>query len=133
MGNNKVVLFDGVCNLCNSSIQFIIENDPNKVFKFASLQSSFGQEILRENNLSTNSFDSFIYLENNTLYTESKAALKVAKQLKFPISLAYVFIIVPSFIRNGVYRFIAKNRYKWFGKQNACWMPSPDLKSRFLD
>lgn len=133
MDVNKVVFFDGVCNLCNASVQFIIENDKENIFKFASLQSDFGQKTLLKNNLDLKSFNSFIYLENNQLYFESTAALKVAKQLSFPISLMYVFIIVPPFIRNGIYKFIANNRYKWFGKQTSCWMPTPDLKEKFIN
>lgn len=133
MEANKVVFFDGVCNLCSASVQFVIENDKKNIFKFASLQSNYGQKILSEHNLDLKEFNSFMYLEGNELYFESKAALEVAKQLKFPISLLYIFIIVPSFIRDGIYNFIAKNRYKWFGKQTSCWMPSPDLKAKFID
>lgn len=133
MKATKVIFFDGVCNLCNSSVQFIIENDKENLFKFASLQSNYGQETLLQNNLNVNEFNSFIFQDGEKLYFESTAALKVAKQLKFPISLLYIFIIVPPFIRNGVYNFIAKNRYKWFGKKNECWLPSPDLKAKFID
>ncbi|MEZ4916287.1 MAG: thiol-disulfide oxidoreductase DCC family protein [Chitinophagales bacterium] len=130
---NNVVLFDGVCNLCNSSVQFIIKHDHKQVFKFSSLQSVFGQKILQQNNLNPTDFNSFIVLINGKLYQKSTGALKVAKQLNFPINLAYIFIIVPSFIRDGVYNFVAKNRYKWFGKRDFCMIPSPNLKNRFIE
>lgn len=130
---NNVVLFDGVCNLCNSSVQFIIKHDHKQVFKFASLQSVFGQKILQQNNLNLTDFNSFIVLINGKLYQKSTGALKVAKQLNFPINLAYIFIIVPSFIRDGVYNFVAKNRYKWFGKRDFCMIPRPNLKNRFIE
>ena len=115
---NNVVLFDGVCNLCNSSVQFIIKNDHKQVFKFASNPTDF---------------NSFVVLIDGKLYQKSTGALKVAKQLKFPINLAYIFIIVPSFIRDGVYNLVAKNRYKWFGKRDFCMIPSPNLKNRFIE
>ena len=131
--NNPVILFDGVCNLCNGAVQFVIKHDANKQFRFASLQSEFGQKILLKNGFDTESLKSFILIENNKIYTKSTAALRVAKKLNAGWPLLYGFIIIPSFIRNGVYNFIAKNRYKWFGKQDACWMPTPDLKSRFIN
>lgn len=133
MENQKVILFDGGCNLCSASVQFIIERDHENIFKFASLQSNFGQEILKKHHLPSADFDSFILLENNQIYQRSSAALKVAKQLSWPLKAMYVFIIVPSFIRNFVYNVIAKNRYKWFGKKTECWLPTPDLKDKFLD
>lgn len=128
-----VILFDGVCNLCNSSVQFVIKHDAKKQFLFASLQSNFGQQVLTKYNLSNTIFNSVILLKNEKLYQKSTAALLVAKQLQGAAGWLYLLMIVPGFIRNGVYDIIAKNRYKWFGKQEACWLPTPDLKSRFLD
>lgn len=133
MENQNIILFDGVCNLCSVSVQFIIERDHDNIFKFASLQSNYGQEVLKKHQLPSEDFDSFILLENNQIYQRSTAALKVAKQLSWPLKAMYVFIIIPPFIRNFVYNFIAKNRYKWFGKKNECWLPTPDLKAKFLD
>jgi len=133
MKNNPVVLFDGVCNLCSSSVQFIIKNDSKNYFYFASLQSDFGQNILKKNELNYTDFNSFILLNDNNIYQESTAALQVVKHLKFPINMLFVFIVVPRFIRDFVYQFIAKNRYKWFGKKNECWIPSPHLKEKFID
>jgi predicted DCC family thiol-disulfide oxidoreductase YuxK len=128
-----VILFDGVCNLCNGAVQYVLKHDPNNRFLFASLQSQFGQQVLAAHHLSNTNFKSFILLENGNIYQRSTAALMVTKQLTAPISLLYWCIIVPSFIRDGVYNFIAKNRYKWFGKQETCWLPTPELKERFLD
>jgi predicted DCC family thiol-disulfide oxidoreductase YuxK len=133
MENQNVILFDGICNLCSASVQFVIERDYKNIFKFASLQSNFGQKILKKHQLPPEDFDSFILLENNKIYQRSTAALKVAKQLNWPLKALYAFIIVPPFIRNFVYNVIAKNRYKWFGKKTACWLPTPDLKVKFLD
>ena len=131
--DNPVILFDGVCNLCNASIQFVIKHDKKKLFRFASLQSSFGEKILTQNNLSADFFNSFILFEKNIIYSRSTAALLVAKRLSGFIKILYAFIIVPKFIRDAVYNFIAANRYKWFGKKEACWLPAPALKDLFLD
>ncbi len=128
-----VILFDGVCNLCNSSVQFVLKHDAKKQFLFASLQSSFGQQVLAKYNLSNTNFNSFILLKNGKLYQKSTAALLVTKQLQGAAGWLYLFMVVPSFIRNGIYNIIAKNRYKWFGKQDACWLPTAELKGRFLD
>ncbi|MCB9257430.1 MAG: thiol-disulfide oxidoreductase DCC family protein [Chitinophagales bacterium] len=132
MSSNKVILFDGVCNLCNSSVQFVIKHDKKKEFSFASLQSDFGQKTLQEHQLPSKHFDSFILLENGVLFQESTAALKVAARLNFPINMLSIFILIPAFLRNAVYKFIANNRYKWFGKKDFCMMPSPELKERFI-
>lgn len=129
----KIILFDGVCNLCNQSVQFIIKKDKKKQFKFASLQSSFGQQVLGKSKLDSANFSSFLLLDNGHLYTRSEAALRVAKHLSGFRPLLYGFIIVPAFIRNGIYNWIAKNRYKWFGKKESCWMPSAALQARFLN
>ncbi|HWB24275.1 MAG TPA: DCC1-like thiol-disulfide oxidoreductase family protein [Chitinophagaceae bacterium] len=131
--SHPVILFDGICNLCDSSVQFVIRHDSKRKFRFASLQSTFGQEVLRQFKLPPMELNSFILLENNTLYTRSTGALKVAKKLDGMISWLYAFIIVPPFMRNAVYNFIARNRYKWFGKKDACWLPSPALRDLFWD
>ena len=133
MTNGPIILFDGFCNLCNSSVQYVIKHDPDAIFKFASLQSDAGQKLLHKFNLTANNFNSFVLIEDNTAYTKSTAALKVAKQLAGLTKLLYGFIIVPPFIRNAVYNLIANNRYKWFGKKEECMLPSPLLQSRFLN
>lgn len=130
--SSPIILFDGVCNLCSSAVQFVIKHDSQGIFKFASLQSDFGQHILQEKGLSTGNFDSFILIEKNKTYLKSAAALRVNKLLGGIIALSYVFIIIPKPIRDGIYSLVAKNRYKWFGKKEACWIPTPELQKRFL-
>ena len=131
--SHPVILFDGVCNLCNASVQYVIKHDKKKLFRFVSLQSSFGESVLKQYDLPVNTFNSFILLSDNKIYTRSTAALLVAKKLSGLIKLFYGFIIIPKFIRDFVYDVIAKNRYKWFGKKEACWVPTPELKSLFLN
>lgn len=131
--SHPVILFDGVCNLCSSSVQFIIKYDPNHQFRFASLQSDFGQEVLQQFNLPIKDFGSFILLEKGILYTKSNAALLVAKKLSGAWPLLYAFRIVPPFIRNAAYNLVAKNRYKWFGKKEECWVPTVELQRLFID
>ena len=133
MDKKAIILFDGVCNLCNSSVQFVIKHDRSENFLFAALQSQTGQALLKQYNLPQQGFDSFVLMQNEKVFLKSTAALHVAKQLNGPAKLLYGFIIVPAFIRNAVYNFIAKNRYKWFGKKDSCMMPTPTLQSRFLN
>ncbi len=133
MPKNPIILFDGVCNLCNNAVQFVIKHDTLKKFVFASLQSQKGQALLQQYNLPLQSFNSFVLLQNEKVFLKSTAALNVAKQLNGAVKLLYGFIIVPAFIRNAVYNFIAKNRYKWFGKKESCMIPTPALQSRFLN
>ncbi|MBI2731714.1 MAG: thiol-disulfide oxidoreductase DCC family protein [Sphingobacteriales bacterium] len=129
----KIVLFDGVCNLCSGSVQFILKRDKKDQFLFSSLQGNFGQRILKEYHLSSDNFNSFLLLEGGKLYTRSSGALRMLKHLGGGWNLLYIFIIVPTFIRDAVYNFIAKNRYKWFGKMNECWLPNPVWKNKFLE
>lgn len=133
MTTQPIILFDGVCNLCNGAVQFVIRRDAKGMFKFASLQSEAGQRLLHDFNLPADNFNSFVLIEDGNVFTRSTAALKVAKALSGAIKLLYGFIIVPAFIRNGVYNIIAKNRYKWFGERNHCMIPTPALQSRFLN
>ncbi len=133
MNNNSIILFDGVCNLCNNAVQFVIKHDTLKKFMFTSLQSQTGQGLLQQYNLPQQGFNSFVLIQNEKVFFKSTAALNVAKQLNGPVKLLYGFIIVPAFIRNAVYNFIAKNRYKWFGKKDSCITPTPALQSRFLN
>jgi predicted DCC family thiol-disulfide oxidoreductase YuxK len=131
--NHPVILFDGVCNLCNSSVQFIIKHDKKSVFRFASLQSNFGKSIIQKFNLTTKDIDSVILLENDVAKIKSDAALEIVKKLGGIYSLLYIFKIVPNFIRDKVYDFVAQNRYRWFGKQESCWIPTPGLKKLFIE
>ena len=133
MLEKSIIFFDGVCNLCNGSVQFVIERDKKNQFKFAALQSDFAKLELAKHNVDLTNSNSFMLLENGKLYQQSTAALKVAKQLSGWWPVLYVFIIVPAFIRNWVYSYIAKNRYKWFGKQESCWVPTQTLKAKFYN
>lgn len=129
---HPVLLFDGVCNLCNSSVQFIIERDPRAHFRFASLQSEEGQALLNRFEDRPADLSSVVLVQDGQLYSRSDAALRVARQLGRGWPLLYALIVVPRPIRDAVYNWIARNRYRWFGKKEACMIPSPDLKSRFL-
>jgi len=127
-----VIFFDGLCNLCNGAVQFTIKRDPTNKFRFAALQSEFALQNLAKFQLDPQKGDTFILLENGKVYQRSTAALRVAKNLSGWWPLLYAFMIVPKFIRDAVYNYIAKNRYRWFGKQESCWIPTPALKSKFL-
>jgi predicted DCC family thiol-disulfide oxidoreductase YuxK len=128
-----VVLFDGVCNLCNGFVQFIIERDPKALFRFGALQSAEAADLLRESTVRPEDLSTVIYIRKGRVLTRSTAALYVLKDLGGPWSLCFVFIIVPPFIRNGVYGWVARNRYKWFGQRESCMLPTPELRARFLD
>ncbi len=127
-----LILFDGVCNLCSSSVLFIIKRDSKSVFRFASLQSELGKNLLHEFNLPVTDFNSVLLIHNNKVYQKSNAALEITRHLRGLWPMLYAFMIIPAFIRNGVYNWIASNRYKWFGKKDACMIPTPELKSRFI-
>lgn len=133
MNNSKIILFDGVCNLCNTSVQFVIKNDKKNIFKYASLQSDFGQKLLNEKDLDSNNFDSFILLDNQRIYQKSTAALLVAKHLSWQWQWLQLFWLIPTPVRDLVYNFIAKNRYRWFGKKESCWIPTPEMRKKFLN
>jgi len=129
----KIILFDGVCNLCNGAINFIIKHDPKGIFKFASLQGETGEKLLAQHNIDPQETDSIVLIDNDQVSVKSSAALRIAKNLNQGYPLLFGFMIIPTFIRNGVYDFIAANRYKWFGKKESCMLPTPELRSRFLD
>jgi predicted DCC family thiol-disulfide oxidoreductase YuxK len=128
-----VILFDGVCNLCCGSVQFIIKHDKKKLFRFASLQSHFAKEILHPVSQQQKNIDSIILLQNGKFYFQSTAVLKIAKQLNGLFPLFYCLMIIPKFIRDGAYSFIANHRYKWFGKRNECWLPTKELSELFYE
>jgi predicted DCC family thiol-disulfide oxidoreductase YuxK len=130
--SNPVILFDGVCNLCNQSVQFVIRHDPRSQFRFAALQSDFGQQQLREHHLQTKKLLSVVLLAGNRIYDRSRAALEIARRLNGLWPIMYVFVIVPPFIRNLVYDWISRNRYRWFGKRDECMIPTPELRARFI-
>ncbi|MBY0013249.1 thiol-disulfide oxidoreductase DCC family protein [Paenibacillus typhae] len=127
-----VVLIDGVCHLCQGLVRFIIPRDPTGRIKFAPLQSDKGRELLLAAGLESDRLDTVVLLENGRIYTESSAVLRIARKLRFPWPAAYLFIIVPPPLRNAVYRLVARNRYRWFGRDESCLLPTPDIKRRFL-
>ncbi len=127
----NIVLFDGVCNLCNGAVQFILARDDAKYFSFASLQSVVGQELQKQYGVLEN-VDSIVLVENGKAYTHSDAALGIAKHLH-GLSWISAFAFVPKFLRDWFYNLLAKNRYRLFGKRESCWLPTPELRSRFLD
>ena len=129
----KLILFDSVCNFCNFWVNFIIDRDDKDLFRFASLQSDFGQSILKNLNLSTKDFDTFILIEGKKYFIKSTAALKVIKDILGWLKILYPFIILPEFIRDSVYNLIAKNRYKIFGKSETCRVPTEEEKSKFIE
>lgn len=132
--HKQLILFDGVCNLCNSSINYVIKHDHNNVFMFAPLQGNTGTKIIKHFGLDTSKTDSILlYSEKNGIKIKSTAAIAIALKLGFPRNVLGVFYIVPPFIRNWVYDYIARNRYKWYGKKNACMIPTPELKAKFLE
>jgi predicted DCC family thiol-disulfide oxidoreductase YuxK len=132
MSSQPIILFDGICNLCNNAVSFVIKRDKKSVIQFAALQTDPAKKLLAQFNLPTQSINSVILIEKGVMYTQSTAVLKICKHLNGLWPLLYGLIIVPTFIRNGTYQWIAKNRYQWFGKKEKCMVPSPELSDRFL-
>lgn len=130
--SSKLILFDGVCNLCNNSVTFVIKRDRKDVFKFAALQSEIGATLVRKHQIDTAKTDSILLIEGDRVYTKSTAALRIAKELCCAWPLLYGFIVVPVFFRNWVYDWVARNRYRWFGKRDSCMIPTPELQKKFL-
>lgn len=131
--DTAVIFFDGVCNLCNASVNFIIDRDSKRYFRFAALQSEAGQRFLNQHGLNATDFDSIVLYEDGQIYQKSTAALRIARKLDFLYPVLYTYIVIPVKIRDFFYNLIATNRYKWFGRRNECRIPTPELKSRFLD
>lgn len=125
------VLFDGVCNVCSGWVQFIIKRDPQAIFRFASLQSDEASKLLEEYGQET-TLDSIVLVDKGKVYTESTAILQILRRLPGTWRFSSVFLIVPKFIRDGFYRWFARNRYRWFGKQESCMLPTPEIRARFL-
>ena len=132
MKSHPIVLFDGVCSLCNGAVRFILSRDPGGALRFASLQSVYGQSQLARFDLPQDDFDTFVLVERDQFYTRSTAALRALAYLTFPWSLARVLIFVPRFIRDAVYDWVARNRYDWFGKVDLCPLPTPEQQTRFF-
>lgn len=127
-----IVLFDGVCNFCNSSVNFIIRKDDTDYFRFLPLQSERGKTLVSKFNLDPENLQTVILLEGGRIYTKSTAALRIARKLKGGWRLFYGFVVIPAFIRDLVYNLIAKHRYKWWGKRESCMVPDANMKTKFL-
>ena len=133
LSQQSVIFFDGVCNLCNSTVQFIIKKDTKNVFYFASLQSDAAKNILLQYAERNFELNSIVFISNNTVYIKSSAVLRIFRNLGGGYKLLFVFWIVPKPIRDFVYDYIARNRYKWFGQKDQCMLPNEAIKSRFLE
>jgi predicted DCC family thiol-disulfide oxidoreductase YuxK len=129
---SAIILFDGICNFCNGAVNFIIERDREGYFKFAPLQSEIGEKLLAENGVDKIDTDSVVLIEDGRVYTYSTAALRVTRRLSGAWSWLYGFIVVPKFVRDFFYKMFAKYRYQMFGKQDACLLPTPEIRARFL-
>ena len=127
------ILFDGVCNLCNGFVQFVIARDPSARFRFAALQSDAAARLLREARVRSPLPDSVVLVEDGRVYVRSEAALRIARGLRFPWPLFYGAVVIPRGIRDRVYDVVAAHRYRWFGRRETCMIPTPDLRRRFLD
>jgi predicted DCC family thiol-disulfide oxidoreductase YuxK len=130
--SHPVVLFDGVCNLCDASVRFILARDPAGVFRFAPLQSPIGRELLQEHGQPTNRLDGVVLIDGDKCSTKSTAALSIARRLTWPWRAFAVLIWVPRFVRDWAYEVIAANRYRWFGKKDECMIAPPEIRERFL-
>lgn len=132
--NKKIVLFDGVCNLCDGAVQRIIKHDKNDIFRFASLQSDIGKKLVEERGMDPEELDSIVLIEPGVAYyRKSTAALEISRDLSGGYSLLKNFLFIPEPLRDGIYDLIANNRYKWFGKKEQCMIPTPELKAKFLE
>ena len=132
MNPDSIILFDGVCNLCNGAVQFVIRHDPNARFHFAPLQSELAQQLLAKWQHNIPTYSSIVLIADEKIYIKSTAVLTICGQLSGGWKMARTLLIIPRFIRDGVYNFIARNRYRWFGKKKECMIPTPELKQRFL-
>ncbi|MDO9511123.1 MAG: thiol-disulfide oxidoreductase DCC family protein [Bacteroidales bacterium] len=131
--NDNIILFDGVCNLCCGIVKFVIKRDSDAIFRFASHQGMQGQELLKRFDLPEDDLDSFVLIKNDLVFLKATASLEVFKSIGWPWKVFYVFILIPEPLRNGIYGFIAKKRYRWFGRKESCMIPSAEIMDRFLD
>ncbi len=130
----KIILFDGVCNMCNNTINFIITHDKNDTFRYASLQSAIGKQLIAERGIDSSKLDSILLIEpKKAYYYKSTAVLNIVKKLSGIYPILAIFLILPAFFRDWFYDIIAKNRYKWFGKKESCMIPTPELRALFID
>jgi len=131
--SGPIVLFDGVCNLCSGSVQFLLERDLEGIFRFASLQSEVGRSLMTRHGLDPDALGSVVLIEEGRAWQESSAALRIARHLPGAWKLLRIFAVIPRPLRDAIYRWIARNRYRWFGKTESCWLPTPELRGRFLE
>ena len=132
MSRPSIVLFDGVCNLCNGTVRFILRRDPRKRFVFAPLQSEKGRELLQQHGMPADYLQGFVLIEDGQAFIASTAALRITRRLSGLWPIFYALIIIPRFFRDAVYRWIARNRYDWFGRKETCPIPTPEERARFL-
>ncbi|WP_462224775.1 thiol-disulfide oxidoreductase DCC family protein [Flavobacterium sp.] len=131
--DKKIILFDGVCNLCNSSVQYVIQRDKKDEFRFVALQSDLGQKIIKHIGIASKNIDSIVlYLPGIAYYYKSSAVIEIAKSLQGFFNYGMLFRLLPNALRDVVYDYIARNRYKWYGKKESCMIPTPELKAKFL-
>jgi len=131
--DKKIILFDGVCNLCNSSVQYVIQHDKKDEFRFVALQSELGQKIIKHIGIANTNIDSIVlYLPGIAYHYKSSAVIEIAKSLQGFFNYGMLFRIIPNALRDAVYDYIARNRYKWYGKKESCMIPTPELKAKFL-
>ncbi|MGZ3952310.1 MAG: thiol-disulfide oxidoreductase DCC family protein [Flavisolibacter sp.] len=132
VNENPIILFDGVCNFCNAAINFVLKQDKKGVFRFAPLQSETAQRLLQQYHLTSKEFDSFVLIDKGKVYKKSTASLRVMNKLPWYWKEAQILRIIPTPFRDAIYDFIARNRYKWFGKKDQCMVPTPEMRSRFV-
>lgn len=130
---HKILLFDGVCNLCNNTVLFVIKRDRKKQIRFGAIQSQEGKKLLQKFAIDQQYLGSLIFIDEGKVYLKSSGALRLSKYLSGLWPLLYALMVIPAFIRNPIYDFVAANRYKWFGKKEVCMIPTPELKSLFLN
>lgn len=130
--NHKIILFDGVCNLCNRTVICVIKRDKKDRFRFAAFQDEAGQRLIVKHNIDRSKTDSILLIEAGKVYVRSTAVLRISRNLGGAYPLFYGFMIIPNFIRNWIYDYVARNRYKWYGKKDNCMIPTPELRSKFL-
>ncbi len=133
MDNKALILFDGVCNLCNGAVRFIIRHDVHAYFQFASLQSPQAKKVLRDKGIEGEGMNSLALIENGVIYRKSTAVLKIFRHLSGLWKACNLFLVIPRFVRDGIYDFISRNRYRWFGKKSVCMVPKPEWRTRFID
>ena len=130
--HESVIIFDGVCELCNQAVDFILKWERKPVYQFTANQNEPGRALMQQHGLDPDEVSTIYLYENGQMYSHSTAALRISRRLRFPFNILYGFIVLPRFIRDSVYRWIAKNRYRWFGKKTSCRIPTPEERARFL-